>query len=187
MSSLRKREKASLSPRAVAALISSRALTSPEGCAETAIEKSDRAVTENVSHCWCMVRPIAGLTYCSAGRWRRCSAARRMDTRKHVSRKQNVGVAGLTDLRVRLKPDTTYSARVACSGTGHRRWATTYPRLAPIDRSAIDIQVNDRRDLGCAKRRFDRLAISHHHDGQMIQIDVFLRDAHDVVGRDCRD
>jgi len=88
-----------------------------------------------------------------------------MDTRKHVSRKQNVGVAGLTDLRVRLKPDTTYLARVACFGTGHRRWTITYPRLTPIDRSAIDIEVNDRRDLSCAKRRFDRLAISHHHDG----------------------
>jgi tetratricopeptide (TPR) repeat protein len=37
----------------------------------------------------------------SAGGWRRCSAARRMDTRGHVSRKQNVVVARLTSKRPR--------------------------------------------------------------------------------------
>ena len=56
-----------------------------------------------------------------------------------------------------------------------------------MHRRAIDIQVNDRRDLGRLKRRFDRLAIAHDDDGQMIQVDVLLRDAQDVVFRDRRD
>ena len=41
------------------------------------------------------VRLKPDTTHYAAGRRRRCSAARRMDTQKHVSRKQNVGVDGL--------------------------------------------------------------------------------------------
>ena len=108
------------------------------------------------------VRLKPDTTHYAAGRRRRCSAARRMDTQKHVSRKQNVGVDGLiantvsrlpgrpegrhydlarrssrSGITVRLKPDTTYCAagrRRRCSAA--RRMAgppTRLPRWGAMD------------------------------------------------------
>ena len=66
------------------------------------------------------------------------------------------------------------------------KWALRPPALTSLTRLRVpfDVGDHDRGDAGRSQRPFDRRAVADDDDREVIEIDVLLRDAQDVVFRD---